>query len=211
MNFLVRHNGLWKEAQYAIAAQSDISSLQEWRKSIGGNNSPIIRDALEFADLACQWRTHYKRTNCLAYSLDEIKEFIQDNPHCQVAVCLVAKASWYKHSPILGMCLFRRTWCHNIFADFLVVHPLATRQGEDRISGVGSGLVRIIARISTEIQAGAMWGEATQNSVGFYRTILGLTETKDLLYVPVDQLTNFVMRMDENEAATRRKVELSTL
>lgn len=94
---------------------------------------------------------------------------------------------------IAGVCLFRRTWCNNIFIDFLARHPL------NPIKGAGSALLWYIARVASAINADAIWGETTQNSVEYYAQVFGKQDMRDLLYIRRDEYEAFWQRTEQRQ------------
>jgi hypothetical protein len=171
------------------------SALESWQKLVRSDPNPIARDAAELARLAYGKWAYYRSALEIGATLIDVLAKIRDNPNAEVAVLLLAKAPQLKdrrvRMRIAGVCLFRRTWCNNVFIDFLARHPL------DPVKGAGTRLLYYVARIASVIQADAIWGETTQNSVGYYAKAFGEPEIKDLLYVRRDKYEAFWKRTDE--------------
>ena len=180
--------------------------LKRWRKSVAGEASPIKLDAVELADLAfLRWDEARGRQRA-ASSLEEIQEFIQNNPHAEVAVMILAKAPWVRKkqlNTLVGLCTLRRTWANNIFIDFLSAHPRLTRNPRSPIRGAGTALMYAVATVGAAIKAKAIWGEATQNSAPFYAKLFGRQDMKDLLYLAEGDYLAFRSKVEEN----LRKIE----
>jgi hypothetical protein len=148
----------------------------------------------------CRWDEARARQRA-ASSIEEIQEFIQNNPHAEVAVMILAKAPWVRKkqlNTLVGLCTLRRTWANNIFIDFLSAHPRLTHNPRSPIRGVGTALMYAIATVGAAIGAKAIWGEATQNSAPFYAKLFGRLDMKDLLYLTDAEYTAFRTKVDEN-------------
>ena len=108
---------------------------------------------------------------------------------------LIARAPWLR-SPrlagnVAGICAFHRTWCNNIYLDFLAVHPRLSRRdtprpGEPR--GVGGAMLWYLSLLAQRIDAGAIWGEATEGSHGFYSNVFK-KPIADLILVAKEEYT----------------------
>jgi len=199
-----KHQGKILDVNYDFASESDIRLAKSWSVPEKYKNKPRIRDALEFSKLAINKLSYYQKHGCAATSAEDIKEYIQDNPRNEIAVCVVAKASWYKQSRILGICLFRRTWCNNLIIDYLTAHPLSSEKGNTKISGIGSGFLYFVANNAMEIRANRVWGEATQHSAGFYEKVLALKNVTDLILAKQKQVDTFKKFMDAKLKAQKR-------
>ena len=164
-------------------------ALWSWRRAARGSASPLTRDAVELAGLAYGKWSSYRKDLETAATLRELQEQTQNNPHAEVAVLLLARspepASRRLRMRIGGVCLFRRTWCNNLFIDYLAKHPHAPTKG------IGVSLLWYVARIGSAIKADAIWAETTQNSVGYYMKVFGKLEMSDLLYLRRDEYEAF--------------------
>jgi len=193
LSFPVKYRASTRQVECVFANGADIQAVRSWTAPAYLRNKPRIRDALEFSQLAVnKWR-YYKRKGCVASDMDEIHEYITDNPYNEVAICGVARAPWYKHGPILGVCFFRRTWCNNLIVDYLTTHPLTKMAGIS--GGCGSALLYFIATVADGVGPKHFWGEATQNSAKFYECTLGLRHTTDLILASAHNLTQFKNQM----------------
>jgi len=187
-------------------SQAVSRALKRWRKSVAGEASPIKLDAVELAELAFRRWDEARARQRAASSIQEIKEFVQNNPFAEVSVMILAKAPWVRKkqlNTLVGLCTLRRTWANHIFIDFLSAHPRITRDPRSPIRGVGTALMYAIATVGAAIGAKAVWGEATQNSVRFYAKLFGKEDMKDLLYVTEAEYTAFRNRVEED----LRKIE----
>jgi len=190
------HNEQVREVDYVFASEKDICLANSWSVPSKYKNKPRIRDALEFSKLAIKKWSYYQKHGCAAASAEDIREYIDDNPRNEIAVCVVARASWYKQSKILGICLFRRTWCNNLIIDYLTAHPLSGQNGDNKISGIGSGLLYFVTNNAVEIKANRVWGEATHHSASFYQKVLALDSVTDLILAERNQVDTFKQFMD---------------
>ena len=182
-------------------SQAVSRALKRWRKSVAGEASPIKLDAVELADLAFRRWDEARARQRAASSLEEMQEFIQNNPFAEVAVMILAKAPWVRKkqlNTLVGLCTLRRTWANNIFIDFLSAHPRITRNPHSPIRGVGTALMYAVATVGAAIGARAIWGEATQNSAPFYAKLFGRQEMKDLLYLAEGEYLAFRSKIEEN-------------
>src|SRR5258708_2190371 len=144
------------------------SVIDQWEKSVGEDVTPPQRDAIEFARLAThRWEEAHDQQRT-ASSVDRLRLAIKDHPRQEVRLLAVAKARFMRKGRIVGVSLFRRTWCNNVALDFLAVHPKLDELRESPISGLGSGLLHHICWVAEAIEATAIWGESTQNSRDFY-------------------------------------------
>ncbi len=164
-------------------------ALLSWRHAARSSASPVTRDAVELAGLAYGKWSSYRKDLETAATLRELQEQIQNNPYAEVAVLLLARSpeptSRRLRMRIGGVCLFRRTWCNNLFIDYLAKHPHAS------MKGIGVSLLWYVARIASTIKADAIWAETTQNSVGYYKKVFGKPEMTDLLYLRRDEYEAF--------------------
>jgi hypothetical protein len=93
---------------------------------------------------------------------------MKSDPIAEVAALLIVRAEWHRPSPQLGFCLLRRSWCHNLLVDFLGTHPSLHRGGA-KVRGLATGLMHFVMAVGESLEAGRCWGEATDQSAGFYR------------------------------------------
>jgi len=187
-------------------SQAVSRALRRWRKSVAGEASPIKLDAVELAELAFRRWDEARARQRAASSIQEIKEFIQNNPFAEVALMILAKAPWVRRkqlNTLVGLCTLRRTWANHLFIDFLSAHPRITRNPQSPIRGVGTALMYAIATVGAAIGAKAIWGEATQNSAPFYAKLFGRQDMKDLLYLTDAEYMAFRSRIEED----LRKIE----
>lgn len=174
--------------------------MEEWKKSAKNYlNHPKIKDSLAFAESAyIRWKVNRNRDN-YAYSIQDIKDFIRDNPNAEVANFILLKCDWqlpFSSLGILGIIHFRRIWRNNLILDYLAVHPLIAKPGNIIIKGVGSVLLYYITKIAKDLGAEYIWGESTQNSCTYYEKMFGVTIT-DLILVEKEKYTSFFNTMPE--------------
>jgi len=191
--------GVGAKLQHSKAIRGALGS---WQKLVKGNPSPVAHDAAELAQLAYSKWAYYRRELEIGATLEEVMAKIRNNPNAEVAVLLLAKAPALRNRSIrmriAGVCLFRRTWCNNIFIDFLAGHPLTP------VKGVGSAILWYVARLASVINAEAIWGETTQNSVGYYAKLFGKQDMRDLLYVRRDEYELFWKQRERPQQEAKR-------
>ncbi len=186
-----------KTLKYVFATRRDGKGLQSWKGAVRGKANPILLDAVELATLAFRRWREAKAKGRVANSIQEIKDFIQDNPHAEVSALVLAKAPWLRKRTLLGLCYFHRTWSNNLYIDLLTSHPLIARNLNSPVRGVGTALLYFVSCAAAEIGAKAIWGEATQNSAQFYRKVFGRSDIKDLFYLTDAEFAAFKKRIEE--------------
>ena len=105
-----------------------------------------------------------------------------------------------------GICALHRTWCNNLYLDFLAVHPRLYRRGQpqpDDIKGIGTAALWYLALIAERIGAGAIWGEATEGSHGFYSAAFN-QPIQDLIFITKEGYTTFSAGMKARVDARER-------
>ncbi len=185
-----------KSLQFSFAKQNrDDRAFRTWRRSARLTSKPKFLDALELTTIAFRRWKDADVKGRVANDLGEIKDLIQDNPHAEVAVLILVRAHWLRRRPVVGLCHFRRTWCNNIFIDYLTRHPsLFQRHREKPVQGVGTSLLYFVASVAREIGAKRIWGEATQNSAQFYKHVFEKTEITDLIFLSKKDYNGFLTR-----------------
>ena len=69
---------------------------------------------------------------------------------------------------------------------------------QSQFRGLGTGLLYHLSAVAHQLGVGAVWGEATQNSVNFYRKIFRLSDDlKDFLYLSSADYGVFRERMEK--------------
>ncbi len=187
------------ELAYATAEKRQAlgRAVRRWGDALRSGANPVKLDAVELANLAFRRWCEGLSKRRIAGTLQDIKDHIQDNPHAEVSVLLLARASWLRHRSLVGLCHFRRTWANNLFIDFLAAHPSIAGERESPLGGLGTGMLHHIMVVAEEIHAGAIWGEATQNSVWFYRKIFERPEMGDLIYLAPPEYAAFRKKVEE--------------
>ena len=171
----------YKVAECGFATEADAEVVAGWEKRFSRDIHPAARDAAEFAALASKRWHHYRQQAGTVRGIDELRRSIAEDPKTEVAMMAVVRADWFPGASVLGVCHFRRTWCNNLFVDFLTAQPeIASRSGLP-VSGVGTVLLTIVVEVAAEIQAPAIWGETTKGSAAFYTKTLDLRHETDQL------------------------------
>ncbi len=166
---------------FAGATKDDQQKLRESVKPYKLSGNPKIVDSIELGMLAFRrWREALEK-GYVAEDVKEIPDFVRNSSEAEVVHLVLVKPLWSFPIEIIGLCHFRRTWCNNIFIDFLTTHPGIIRARPLR--GVGTALFYYVVCVATELGANAIWGEATQNSAGFYQTVFKRPFIQDLFYL----------------------------
>ncbi len=181
--FLIEVDGQPREAEVRFGWDRDVRSLTRWRFQTEPGEHSGIADALEYARLASKRWRHYHRTGATVASLAELRAAIRRDPKAEVALILVAHATWRTPTPMLGFAYFRRTWCHHLVVDFLSAHPRVIDGRPERIRGVGSGLLQQLVAVSEAMEIPCIWGEATAHSAPFYERTLHVAQILDHFFI----------------------------
>ena len=181
--FQIEVDGQPREMEIRFGADRETRSLTRWRFPTGRGGSEAIPDALEYARLASKRWRYYRRTGATVASLAELREAIRRNPKAEVAMILVACATWPSPTPILGFAYFRRSWSHHLIVDFLSAHPRVIDGRPERIRGVGSGLLQQLVAVAEAMDIPCIWGEATSHSAPFYERALNVTQILDHFFI----------------------------
>lgn len=199
MNIPLLINGALREASLEYATSSDLDFLDLWREKVRRDKHPVRVDAVNFANLACKRYKAHAPVENYATAPDDIKDYVKDNPHSEVAVFALLKCRWFPECDVVGLAHFRRSWCNNLILDYLASHPWIARPpaGFDvEVRGVGLGIMYGVCKTAVQNDCGAVWGEATQNSCGFYRGVFKLESVSDLLYIPRQNMVEFLEGQD---------------
>jgi hypothetical protein len=165
--------------EFRLGSARDFQILTKWKSKASRRNDPLVLDALEYRSLAGKrWRSYSKSRRTVS-SLRALKSAIARDANCEAVFIVVAGARWHSPSEILGFCFCRRTWCHHIIIDFAAAHPNAIRRAGGEVRGVGSAMLYALVCMARTLDIRLIWGEATLNSVEFYKKALeqpGLTD-----------------------------------
>jgi hypothetical protein len=183
ISFRVRAGTADLPVKFAFATPEDEGCLALWRAPHQLRNNPHVQDALEYSRLANKRWKSYKAVGRVAASLEEVRRSIQKDPQAEVVFLMLARALWHRPSRVLGFCFCRRTWTHHILLDFAAVHPDAIAPAHGAVRGLGAGMLYSLVKIADELGVKTVWGEATQNSAGFYEKILGLDHVTDHFFI----------------------------
>jgi hypothetical protein len=190
-----------KEFKFEFAKQRDDQLYRRWLKSAKLGSNPNVIDSAELATLAFRrWREALAKKR-VANCIQDVVDFIRDNPHSEVSVLVLIKAPWLRNKKPVGLCHVRRTWCNNIYIDFLTVHPAVLAIPRRKVPGVGTALLYFVSCLAKEINAETIWGEATQNSVEFYRKLFNKPSTKDLIFLERRDYAEFIDRVEGDSSA----------
>ncbi len=183
LTFDAQVDGRPKPVEMRLGNENDLAEVRRWRSPARFRANPHVRDALEYARLASKRWAYYHRNGDTAIALPQLRSAIQKNPRAEVAFMLIAKASWYSGSDLVGLAYCRRSWCHRLIVDFVAVHPHIVGQIHGRIRGVGTGLFHGLIQIADRLGIETIWGEATVNSAPFYERILGADRILDSFFI----------------------------
>lgn len=166
-----------------FGAEHETRSLTRWRFPNQTGESEAIPDALEYARLASKRWRYYRRAGATVASFADLREAIRRNPKAEVAMILVACATWRSPTPILGFAYCRRSWSHHLIVDFLSAHPRVISGKPERIRGVGSAILNQLVAIAEEMEMPCIWGEATAHSAPFYERALNVNQILDHFFI----------------------------
>lgn len=200
MELSVKLNGEYKTVTAVYATTPDFDFIEQWRGALGTDQHPYRRDSVEFAELAKYKFVANKDLQPYVGSLEEFQEHITNNPHVEVACMVYLKCDWYPGCQTIGLSHFRRTWTNRIVLDYLCAHPFVTKAARDSkcvVNGAGVALLYFVAHVAKEYGCDMIWGEATQNSCGFYKHVLKLNDVRDLIIAPKEQYLAFCDKMDK--------------
>jgi hypothetical protein len=203
MEISVKLNGSERPAQAIFAGKDDLSFVQEWRNLLGDDANPRRIDAVDFAEIAVHRFEAHSAIEPYAKTIEDIGDHIENNPRCEVACLVLLKCNWFPDSKVIGVSHFRRTWNNRIVLDYLAIHPFSARSPENYqfiVHGIGTALLYFLCSIAKRYDCDAIWGEATQNSCGFYKKVLYLDAVADLIFAPRENFLRFIDKMDEQGA-----------
>ncbi len=158
-----------------------------------------MRDALEFAALAIAKAKYAASHGCFARSLADADSFIADNPYCEVTFLVSVSSTEVLNGGVLELTLFRRTWCNNIYLDYLTTHPELKRAAGVYVSGVGLALLHFATKTASKLGSRRLWGESTQNSYMFYKKFLRLRSVRDIISAPKKNIILFNQWMEDKK------------
>lgn len=178
-----------------FALGGDIEAILRWKKEMPDTKDPVVEDALEFAELAGKrWRS-YQQLKRVISSLAQLKSRIRAHPSEEFVMMAVIKCDAPTCPPILGFCLFRRTWCNHLALDFLAVNQQGRAGLGPKVGGVGTFLVGFVCRLAADIGAAQICCETTQRSAQIYETWFMLKELRDVMQVPAQSAADFLSRL----------------
>ncbi len=183
MGFQVLVEGRPRPVELVFAKASDLRLISHWRAPAAVSGQAAVKDSIEFARVASKRHRYYARSIPTAGSIAEFKEIITKSPQAEVALMLLARATWFSRSAILGLAQCRRTYCHHLVLEFLSVHPAVTGRIEPLVSNVGTGLLYGLAELAGRLGIKLIWGEATASSAPFYSHILAPPGIEDYFFV----------------------------
>jgi len=203
MDLPVKLNQKNKSATVVFAHGDDFAFLEEWREKLGKNQHPHRMDAVEFAQLAQFRYSAHSAIQPYAQAIGEFEEYSSDNPFCEVACLVFLRCDWFSDCDIIGLSHFRRTWSNRIILDYLSTHPFIAKPPPsypEEVNGVGTALLYFVTQVAKTCGSDLIWGEATQNSCGFYKRAFRLASVRDLIYVPRVKFIEFSDRLDSSWA-----------
>ena len=204
VRFQIEVDGRPREVELGVGTEVDVRTLTRWRFSRVSAGNQAVLDALEYARLASKRWRYYQRAGATSTSLKQLRAGIGRNPKAEIAMIIVARATWPSTTPILGFAYFRRTWCHHIVVDFLSAHPHVIEGQPQRIRGVGRGILDQLVAMAEEIDVPCIWDEATAHSAPFYERVLNVKEILDHFFIEDD-----VMRYYRDQLRKSRKQSLA--
>lgn len=202
--FHIRSRQTHHAAEVVFASSEDASNvLGLWEKDFAKDHNPVRRDCVEYAQLAHHKYSFYYRRGGCARDLPEVRELIQDNPLGEVCILLFLQCADFPDKNPLGFALLRRTWAGNIYLDYLATHPLIARPNSHDIplSGVGTNLLVSAFQIASSLQSKFVFIETTNMSQEYYKKVLELDESVDLVVVSRDRFEMFLQKAFEAQTS----------
>jgi hypothetical protein len=145
MQFPVEFPEEMRLAEVEFASDPDVRTIRAWAQVPRPGASQKAQDAAEYAGLAVEKLEMTQQRGRLPRSLEELRRALaearQNQQTPELIAMLVARAEWHHPTPTLGFCLFRRTWAHNLFVDYLGTDPQRHEAGAEPISGLGTALL----------------------------------------------------------------------
>ena len=199
----VRTGGTPRRVRCELATPREIRALAKWQ--IPRARTGAMLDAVEYAGLTCKrWGFYLQEGRAItdAGQLHDPALIAED----ELAFLVVARAAWARPS-VLGLCLFRRSWCNHLVVDFLAVHPRFQHGGSRPVKGVGAALLLAVTEIAGQLGVPKIWGEATRGSAAKYENFFDLPRVSDLFIVRRAALrkftTDFLARYPETRLLLR--------
>jgi hypothetical protein len=183
MQFRVMTDDGPRRVKFVFGKSADLAKVSRWRAPAMADIDARVRDALEFRKLAGKRWRYYFRGNEAATSIGQLKDMIRREPSREAGFILIARAPWSRATPVLGCAFCRRSWCHHLIVDFVVVHPRIVASVGSVIRGVGAGMIYGIVNLADDLGVRVVWGEATVNSARFYEKVLQLTGVTDHFFI----------------------------
>jgi hypothetical protein len=187
-------NGTPRIATCSLANARDLKGLAAWPRQTA-NLNPDARDALEFAKLTGKRWKFYVASGRASSSLPEAQSAIRREPAAELAFVVVLKAAWAPRR-ILGMALFRRSWCNNLIIDFIASHPENWSDAGHEIRGVLRAIFSGIAHVALALKCNRIWGEATDSSSSKYQHTFHLDSVDDLFIIQQRQWRRFLRELE---------------
>lgn len=163
-----------------IGGSAEAKALLSWE--VEANHDQKSRDAVEYAEQAGKKWVWLKDLNRCPTDVAEAGDLIRSNPVAEICYLLVQESPALEQHGVLGFTLVRRTWANNLVVDFLATNP-AVLTAAPKIQGVGVGILAGICALADQLNAGFVWGEATDMSAKFYQHVFSLPRPSDLFLV----------------------------
>src|SRR5438552_18085235 len=151
MQFLVMTDDGPKSVKFLFGRSADLAQVSRWRAPAVTATDARVRDALEFRKLAGKRWRYYFRGNEAATSVSQLQGMIRREPSSEAGFILIARATWSRAIPVIGCAFCRRSWCHHLIVDFIVVHPRIVATVGPSIRGVGAGMIYGIVNLAEEL------------------------------------------------------------
>ena len=204
-SFHIEVNGKPSLAKLRFAARTELQAYHRSLSSSSNAAPQIVKDAIEFTRLAAKRWRYYSEAGEAVESLVGLRRALAENKRCEVAFILIATATVGSREIPIGLAYCRRTWCHHLALDFLALHP-RTLDEQQRIAGVGSGIVYGLVKLAKELRIRRIWGEATVHSAPFYERLLGLAPILDLFVIESREMAEIQNRQAK---IARRRLAMS--
>jgi hypothetical protein len=182
----VRTEGKPREVTCEFVRDPEPAWAKRWRNSLTEQSSFRQQDSVEFLESALSKWSLYRSRNRIATNQRSVEDRIRQDRTIDLLCMVELPAPWSDFEGSIGMCQFRRTWCHNFAIDFLATHPALLGE-HPRISGVGTALLYGVAILAKDLKINDIWLETTDLSIGYYSFLFGTSTASDLLVLPAGQ------------------------
>lgn len=197
--YWLKQGGQLRPAAARFATNEDLKRLQEWSAVSKPETSPLdAKDAAQYAIEALERLTRLREKKLAASSVTEAYALIEANPTQEVAMLLVLDAPWWTAGRPACFAYLRRTWCGNLYLEYLSKHPVAVATPELGFGKAMEATLAWVGEVASEIKASWVWWETTDRSEKKYVELVGArnllhSDVRDLIVVRPATLRNLAV------------------